>query len=153
MAAITWIRCRSSEQAKQQPLSPAAPRQQAKNPELSAQKLNSTELAATSKQLDVEEPSRQDGVAATEEDSSAVALDPPVQLPLIGDRIKVLWPEEKEWFKGNVTSVGPNGKCFVEYDDGDTEWLTLAEQQWERLPAQGLPHFFEAQQLPLGLAR
>ena len=59
------------------------------------------------------------------------------QHPLVGDRIKVFWPEEKEWFQGSVTGVNACRKCHISYDDGDTEWISLAEQKWEILPAKG----------------
>lgn len=57
--------------------------------------------------------------------------------PLVGDRIRVFWPEEKEWFEGSVTGANASGKCHISYDDGDTEWIILAEQKWELLPGKG----------------
>ena len=39
-------------------------------------------------------------------------------------------------FQGKVTYVDDNGKCSIEYDDGDTEVITVAEvSQWmKKLP-------------------
>ena len=36
--------------------------------------------------------------------------------------------------------MNASGRCHVSYDDGDTEWITLAEQNWEVLSAKGQSH-------------
>lgn len=73
----------------------------------------------------------EDHNASIQEDSDKA------QQPSVGSRIKVFWPEEKDWFKGSVAAVNAAGKCHILYDDGDTEWITLSEQKWEALPVAG----------------
>lgn len=39
----------------------------------------------------------------------------------LGDRVRVFWPDENEWFHG-VLQQREEGRCFIRYDDGDSEW-------------------------------
>ena len=40
-------------------------------------------------------------------------------------RVSVYWPREEEYYEGVVAKQKSNGDFFVEYDDGDSEWLCL----------------------------
>ena len=71
------------------------------------------------------------------QDSAQERMGSHKKLPAADERIKVYWPEEKEWYTGTVTSMDTTGRCHVEYDDGDEEWLELANHKWELLPAKG----------------
>lgn len=97
-----------------------------KENEIKEQKTAPSELQSQSRKENSNTPINQRG-------GKADASNP----PLVGDRIKVFWPEEKEWFKGSVTRVNAGGKCHINYDDGDTEWIQLAEQKWEILSPEG----------------
>ena len=45
----------------------------------------------------------------------------------IGQRLAVFWHVYDEYFPGVVARVKPNGKAFVQYDDGDKQWVRLQE--------------------------
>ncbi|XP_038893526.1 sister chromatid cohesion protein PDS5 homolog B isoform X2 [Benincasa hispida] len=51
---------------------------------------------------------------------------------LIGCRIKVWWPMDKQFYKGTVKSYDPiKRKHVILYDDGDVEVLRLEKERWE----------------------
>ncbi|XP_073117813.1 sister chromatid cohesion protein PDS5 homolog A isoform X8 [Elaeis guineensis] len=51
---------------------------------------------------------------------------------LVGSRIKVWWPLDKQFYEGVVQSYDPGKKKHVIlYDDGDVEVLHLAKEKWE----------------------
>ncbi|XP_043688840.1 sister chromatid cohesion protein PDS5 homolog A-B isoform X2 [Telopea speciosissima] len=51
---------------------------------------------------------------------------------LIGCRIKVWWPLDKQFYEGVIQSYDPRkGKHAILYDDGDVEVLNLEKEQWE----------------------
>ncbi|XP_077217250.1 sister chromatid cohesion protein PDS5 homolog A-like isoform X2 [Tasmannia lanceolata] len=51
---------------------------------------------------------------------------------LIGCRVKVWWPIDKQFYEGVVQSYDPGKKKHVIlYNDGDTEVLQLDKEQWE----------------------
>ncbi|GMI64562.1 hypothetical protein like AT5G47690 [Hibiscus trionum] len=51
---------------------------------------------------------------------------------LIGYRIKVWWPTDKQFYKGTVKSYDPmKRKHVVLYEDGDVEVLRLERERWE----------------------
>ena len=52
---------------------------------------------------------------------------------LVGQRVKVYWPAEKEWYCGVIKAVDGKGKHYISYDDGDAEWANLAKEQYELL--------------------
>ncbi|XP_044461448.1 sister chromatid cohesion protein PDS5 homolog A isoform X2 [Mangifera indica] len=53
---------------------------------------------------------------------------------LIGYRIKVWWPLDKEFYEGTVKSYDPiQQKHVILYDDGDVEVLRLNKERWELL--------------------
>ncbi|KAK3262343.1 hypothetical protein CYMTET_28796 [Cymbomonas tetramitiformis] len=52
---------------------------------------------------------------------------------LVGRRVRIYWPTEKEWFSGRVMKCNKvTGEHQVKYDDGDKEWLDLEAEkvQW-----------------------
>ncbi|CAI0440273.1 unnamed protein product [Linum tenue] len=51
---------------------------------------------------------------------------------LIGHRIKIWWPMDKQFYTGTVKSYDPlKGKNVILYDDGDIEVLRLDRERWE----------------------
>ncbi|PKA59812.1 DNA mismatch repair protein MSH6 [Apostasia shenzhenica] len=59
---------------------------------------------------------------------------------LIGCRIKVWWPLDKQFYVGVVRSYDPEKrKHSILYDDGDVEVLQLKKEKWELIPNGGLP--------------
>jgi hypothetical protein len=63
---------------------------------------------------------------------------PATSQDLVGRRIKVFWPQEREWFKGRIAAFDGKSNHHVEYIDGDKEWLHLADQKWELLGDAGI---------------
>ena len=55
----------------------------------------------------------------------------------MGQRIKVFWPQERAWFRGKVLAFDNKSKHHVKYNDGDEEWLQLADEKWELLQNAG----------------
>ena len=53
----------------------------------------------------------------------------------IGARVSVYWDGEDAYFDGTVTKERPHKKkrYYVEYDDGDREWINLRKLQWRLL--------------------
>jgi len=53
-------------------------------------------------------------------------------VPLDQSRVKVYWPEEKQYFSGTANSPSKNAKKItVVYDDGDEETLDMREERWK----------------------
>lgn len=53
---------------------------------------------------------------------------------LIGYRIKVWWPMDKQFYEGTIKSYDPiKKKHVILYDDGDVEVLRLDKERWELL--------------------
>ncbi|KAA8537266.1 hypothetical protein F0562_027047 [Nyssa sinensis] len=53
-------------------------------------------------------------------------------MDLIGCRIKVWWPMDKQFYEGVVKSYDPSKKKHVVlYDDGDVEVIRLEKERWE----------------------
>ncbi|KAK2452858.1 nucleolar protein dao-5 [Trifolium repens] len=51
---------------------------------------------------------------------------------LVGQRVKVWWPEDNEFYKGVVDSFDSSSKKHkVSYDDGDEEVLNFDDEKWE----------------------
>jgi DNA mismatch repair protein MSH6 len=61
------------------------------------------------------------------------ATKPPPQVK-IGDRIEVYWKDDQEYYAATVTQHR-QASSFLEYDDGQTEWLDLAQEQFRILPS------------------
>ncbi|KAF7803880.1 sister chromatid cohesion protein PDS5-like protein A-like isoform X2 [Senna tora] len=59
---------------------------------------------------------------------------------LIGCRIKVWWPMDKQFYEGTVKSYDSlKGKHVILYDDGDVEVLRLDKERWELVGKGGKP--------------
>jgi hypothetical protein len=55
----------------------------------------------------------------------------------VGRRLRVHWPDEMEWFAGQVMHFdAETGRHHVVYDDGDSEELLLAAESIEWLQPQ-----------------
>lgn len=53
----------------------------------------------------------------------------------VGSRVAVLWEGENEYFNATVTRKRDQKRAFfLEYDDGDEEWLDLNQHQWRLVP-------------------
>ncbi|XP_028799119.1 uncharacterized protein LOC114754513 isoform X2 [Neltuma alba] len=53
---------------------------------------------------------------------------------LVGSRVKVWWPDDREYYNGTVESFdSAKKKHKVAYDDGDIEILNLRKEKWELL--------------------
>ena len=53
-------------------------------------------------------------------------------LAAVGRRLKVHWPDEMQWFAGQVAHFDEvSGKHHIIYDDGDSEELVLAAERFE----------------------
>ncbi|KAK4802635.1 hypothetical protein SAY86_000838 [Trapa natans] len=51
---------------------------------------------------------------------------------LIGRKIKVWWPMDKQFYEGTIKSYDPSrNRHVVLYDDGDVEILNLEKERWE----------------------
>ncbi|GBG86212.1 hypothetical protein CBR_g41117 [Chara braunii] len=64
------------------------------------------------------------------------ANDGDAQSTLIGRRLRVLWPRDRVWYTGHVSSFDRrSGKHCIAYDDGDEEALLLKDEKVEWLDA------------------
>lgn len=66
------------------------------------------------------------------------APPPPPEHPLLaklkmGDRIEVYWRDDDEYYAATVTQQR-KASYFLEYDDGQTEWLDLAQETFRAIP-------------------
>ena len=53
----------------------------------------------------------------------------------LGDRIRVWWPLDKEFYNGTVASYDEEKERWsVIYDDGDAEIINLLSEHWSVLP-------------------
>ena len=58
-----------------------------------------------------------------------LALNPSLEEVIVGTKVAIFWPLERRSFEGIVTKKRL-GKFYIAYDDGDTEWVTLAEERF-----------------------
>eukprot|EP00854_Cymbomonas_tetramitiformis_P020924 gene20923-biopygen21554 len=56
--------------------------------------------------------------------------------PAKGTRLEMFWPMDDAWYPGTVGDVSAEGKTRIVYDDGDVEWLVVAEEQTRPIAAQ-----------------
>ncbi|NMR86128.1 hypothetical protein HKB06_10035, partial [Vibrio parahaemolyticus] len=55
---------------------------------------------------------------------------------LVGLRVKVWWPDDREFYKGVIVSFdSAKKKHKVLYDDGDEETLNLVKEKWKVIEA------------------
>ncbi|XP_020259037.1 DNA mismatch repair protein MSH6 [Asparagus officinalis] len=53
---------------------------------------------------------------------------------LVGSKIKVWWPDDKEFYEGVVDSYDPDTKKhMVAYEDGEIKVLLLMDERWEHV--------------------
>lgn len=55
-----------------------------------------------------------------------------LECPKNGSRISVFWESEGEYFDGAVKKC-KGAEIFIEYDDGDKEWIDFREHKWRIL--------------------
>ena len=56
--------------------------------------------------------------------------------PSLGGRVRIYWPSEKRWFRGEVKLRRMKRGCAehrVDYDDGDSRWHNLESEAWLHL--------------------
>ncbi|KAF6262176.1 hypothetical protein COO60DRAFT_677318 [Scenedesmus sp. NREL 46B-D3] len=77
----------------------------------------------------------------TQVEGSGVCLQHrPEGFGLVGRRVRVWWPLDREWYGGAVQAFDPMLQLHtLLYDDGDLEQLNLSEEQWELLLQQAAP--------------
>ena len=54
-------------------------------------------------------------------------------LPQLGDRVRVFWEGENEWYYGTVEQIRQSF-YFIHYDDDEDQWLPLAEHVFAVVP-------------------
>ena len=70
---------------------------------------------------------------------SAAENGPDVTLIRVGSRVSVWWPEDRRYYKGTVTRKQPDANWrpfFLEYDDGDEEWIDFRHHKFRILSAE-----------------
>ena len=51
---------------------------------------------------------------------------------MVGRRISVYWPEDKEWYDGKLEKYDKaRDKYNITYDDGEKEVITLEKEEWK----------------------
>lgn len=55
-------------------------------------------------------------------------------VPEIGDRVDIWWPDDGAFYSGRVTRFSEgDSQYFIEYDDGETEYLDMKAERWRRI--------------------
>jgi hypothetical protein len=52
----------------------------------------------------------------------------------IGSRVAVYWPDDDEYYEGTVTRERNKKPFYLEYDDGDREWIDFRQHEFRLLP-------------------
>ena len=56
------------------------------------------------------------------------------EMPPIGQRIEVYWPNDKQYYPGVIQDYDSEKKKYhIKYDDEDTEDLDLSEEIWRKI--------------------
>lgn len=58
------------------------------------------------------------------------AVEAVEQLPSVGIKIEVYWPDDDAWYPGYVAWHHPNGTTAIQYEDGYIEKVNLAEENF-----------------------
>ena len=61
--------------------------------------------------------------------SSSSAISSRISKVKVGSRVEVFWPDDEEYYAAKVTQVR-NDFYHILYDDGEEEWLPLAEHEF-----------------------
>lgn len=52
----------------------------------------------------------------------------------MGKTVRVYWPDDEEWYQGTLQRLdAATGKYFIQYNDGDSEYLDLSKERYELL--------------------
>ncbi|KAL3627269.1 hypothetical protein CASFOL_028632 [Castilleja foliolosa] len=89
--------------------------------------INSPRSTSSSKTVSMKKQKQRTALSkcTTKENGSSTSV-------LIGRRIKVWWPLDKEFYEGVVKSFDSEKKKHaIQYDDGDVEVLSLEKEKWE----------------------
>ncbi|ETW03041.1 hypothetical protein H310_05472 [Aphanomyces invadans] len=71
---------------------------------------------------------------AKERMAHAATTSPPLAKFPCGLAVEVHWPDEGEWFAGNVVEYDPTRGYFVRYVDGDEQWEDDKYMRWPQKP-------------------
>jgi hypothetical protein len=52
------------------------------------------------------------------------------KMPMVHQRIGVYWEMDDEWYPATVSKIQNDDFYFIDYDDGESEWLPLAEHRF-----------------------
>eukprot|EP00854_Cymbomonas_tetramitiformis_P016097 gene16097-biopygen16603 len=74
----------------------------------------------------------------------------PRQETVHGAQLEVFWLLDDAWCPGDVAEISASRQHHIRYDDGDDEWLVLADERWRLLEQSEAP---ESQQVVLQGAR
>ncbi len=56
------------------------------------------------------------------------------RVPDLGDRVKIWWPDDGAFYSGKVTRFNDQDNThFIEYDDGETEFLDMKNERWLKI--------------------
>lgn len=66
----------------------------------------------------------------------------------VGTRISVHLILEKKRYTGKICDYRDDGKAKIEFDDGDSEWLDLSEEDW-RIQDLSSPDFLSVLQIQI----
>ena len=85
---------------------------------------------ASGKRVDLDEgpgaQTRGDKAPQEEKANAELAVDKAA----VGERVEVYWDGNDKWFKGEVKDYAPTTqKHLVKYEDNDTQWLILAQEE------------------------
>ena len=54
----------------------------------------------------------------------------------IGTRVTVYWSDDDQWYKGTVAKAARSRTeeedVWIEYDDGDKDWMNIRKQKWRQ---------------------
>ncbi len=57
---------------------------------------------------------------------------PQAKVISVGAAVKVFWKDDEAWYKGRIEAFD-GAKHHVAYEDGDDEWIVLADEQVQLL--------------------
>ena len=48
-------------------------------------------------------------------------------MPKVGERVAIYWPKNDEYYPGVIINTRPRGRVYIQYDDGDEQWVQLSK--------------------------